>query len=384
MTFVSSLIVNCRKMPFSTTAGVAHFLIELAEALAKRHELTFVMEEPEIAVLKDTEAGTRVARIATHVLSVAEAAQGRKDRLDDSIELLPHQFQHSEFCDRSIIVCHDLHVFDVPWKYGDRLRSLQRSLRSNLTNANAVVTEFPRTYYEVEKVADIVVPNLFLTEAPLLFDSSPAFAADGPTTSGRLLYPAQLQDHKNHLRLIDAVSVLQSKGRSVHIDCPGPGFSADLTESILAYAAEHGVADNFNFMGRVSDEQLIELYASCQAVVVASAAEGGAAVALEGIAAGKPVAANAIGSATAHARSVQAEVHWFDAESVDDTVGALTAMVDADHDDWRQRNAPCRQRLANMTWDDVARKWDRFIEFVEGGARPTALIDHAGSEISYE
>jgi len=372
---LSTLIVNCRRLPFTSTLGVAHALLQLSKALARVHKLTFVVND--LAEFDEGPARDTVRSIAERVITVA-AAQAEGDRLGKgAIEVLPHHFQKPEFCPRSILACYDLHAFDIPWKYGDRADALQSSFRTNLLAADAVMTPFPRTYYAVERTAGISLMNLFLTESPLLLDTAPALAdlQPGSTTKPsrkRFLYPAQLQAHKNHEALVLGLHELKKRGLDVTIACPGSEFQDSVTEGLFSLVRSNGVEDCFEFLGRVSDDALVALYRDCDAVIVPSLAEGGAYVALEAIAAGKPVAVNSIESAKMHAESMQAHVIWFDATDETDTADAMEQLLNSDAAEWLDRNAVCRRRLADL------------IEMIEGtGPRPILLTDPRATEVVY-
>ena len=94
----------------------------------------------------------------------------------------------------------------------------------------------------------------------------------------------------------------------------------------MAHARESAVAERFDFLGRISDERLVELYRECDAVIVPSMAEGGAYIPLEAIVAGKPVAVNDIDAARAHVASVGGEVIWFDGTDAEATAPRAPRM----------------------------------------------------------
>ena len=187
---MSRIVVNCQGVRFASTLGVAHAVLRLCTALADQHELIFVLNDVATAT---GPAGETIEAIATQVLDVAQAGALGEELRATAVELLPHHFQRPEFCDRSVMMCHDLHVFDIPWKYGDRATILQNSFRRNLVAASAVITHFPRTYYAIERTSGIVIRNLFLTESPLLLDGvlEPADPTPAPDREDafQLLYP---------------------------------------------------------------------------------------------------------------------------------------------------------------------------------------------------
>lgn len=378
---MSKIAVNCRKLPFGSTLGVAHFVLNLTQALAVDHEIVFIVPDEQDFV--DSGAARVVGDFGADVLSVADARKSRSHLERQYIELLPHHFQEPEHCARSILICHDLHVFDIPWKYGDRAAHMQSNFRSVVGAASAVVTHFPRTYYDVERIAGLKLMNLFLTESPLLLDTSVVFGADVDRGDGRtvLLYPAQLQQHKNHRTLIEALSQ-RSSGEPVVVLCPGSDFDEESSADLRRSAAEQ-VGDALQFLGRVTDEELVDLYRTCDAVIVPSLAEGGALVALEGIAAGKPVAVNDIRSARTHLSSVGADVLWFDAESADDTLRAVEQLSSEDAAAALGANRRCRERLRESTWESLGRTWSELIAWLDGDRpRPTVVVNRDLTEIA--
>jgi glycosyltransferase involved in cell wall biosynthesis len=382
---MSRIVVNCRKVRFESTLGGAHALLRLSEALADEHELIFAVNDVEAT--DDGPAGPTIRSIATRVTDF-ETARSDGDLRRSAVELLPVHFQPPLLCDRSVMLCLDLHVFDIPWKY-EHVERLQDSFRRNLLAASAVLTMFPRTYYSVERTAGITLRNLFLTESPLLLDGirpspEPAQAQVRSDAVPRLLYPAQLQLHKNHEGLVRGVAELRHRGSHVKITCPGSDYDPLLTCQITSLVDVLDVGDSFEFLGRVSDETMMELYRHADAVIVPSLAEGGAYVPLEAIAFGKPVAVNEIDSARMHLDSVNGNVIWFDANDPGWTADAIQRLIDADPVEWLHKNATARERIAAATWESVASKWSAVIGMVEGTRpRPTVRIDRHASEIVY-
>ena len=380
----SHLLINCRNLPFASTLGVAHALLQLCGSLQDRHELTFVADDLE-SIHASPQAET-IAGLASDILSTDEVRRLSGKHLGAAIELQPHHFQEREFCARSIAVVHDLHVFDIPWKYGEAAGSMQARLRRSLLSADAVMAWFPRTYYYVESIAGITLPNLFLTESPLLLDTSTvAQEPCGPQSSEpfRLLYPAQLQAHKNHSALVGGLAEIVRRGFNVSVTCPGSDFDTALSTELRTSIKNSGVADHFELVGRVSDDELIKMYEACDGVIIPSLAEGGAYVALEGIAAGKPVAVNEIQSAQMHVNSVRGNVSWFNADQPDSIADAIAALVTADPKTAWEANAECRTTLASLDWDVVAERWDDVIAMLRGGRRPMLSVDRAASKIRY-
>ncbi len=378
------LIINCVKLPFGSTLGVAGFLLNLCVALSRECELIFVLKE--IDSFQNSPARPSIEKMATEIYSFEEASVLSENWKDKCIEILPHHFQGSLFCDRSILICHDLHAFDIPWKYNDAIRE---EFRQNLITASAVVTEFPRTYYRVEEIAGITLKNLFMVESPLMMDTSIFSGKRSKKKNPQpenltFIFPAQLQIHKNHESLIRALSSVKEKYNNVQIICPGSSFKKDYTEKLHELAREFGVENNITFPGRITDEELLDLYDTCDGVIIPSMAEGGAYVAFEGIAAGKPVAVNKIESSEMHLMAVGAEVIWFDSENVSDTENAIINLIQINGEDWYHRNSIARDRISQMTWDKVAAKIEILISWLNAERdRPTLEVNKDGWNIEY-
>lgn len=377
---MNRIVINCRQTSFHAALGVVSVLLNLSYHLREHHRLTFVVD-----ALADVDASPVADRVRClgDVITFAEAR--RRPDLRSAVELLPHHFQTAQIADLCVSICHDLNSFDVPWKYGDRAHVMQAKLRTNMRRADAVFVEFPRTYVDVERVVGFPIPALFLLDAPLLLDTSsvcaPASRSSGVT---QLLYPAQLQTHKNHHTLVDALARVRERGIDVQIRCPGSEFEPAVTAEIRRSITASGLEASFELLGRVNDQQLLAEYETCDGVIVPSLAEGGAYVALEGIAAGKPVAASDLASARMHADQFGAEIHWFDPNDLSSVAGAIEhlAMVDAVH--CAGENADCRDRLARKSWATPAALISIVVEaLLDGTALPILRTDGHLRSVDY-
>ncbi len=376
------VVVNCEKVPFDVTLGVAGYLLNLCEALADTNRIIFAVNDVESA--GRSPASSRIEKMGGELVELSAAVKNRRFMAPGWVELLPHHFQEGSLCSKSIIICHDLHIYDVPWKYKN-VEKVQLDFRKNLCSADVVFTEFPRTYYDLEEIAGITLMNLYLTETPLLLDTR----RDSTASSSRrpevpfLLYPAQLQKHKGHEALLRAMAELKSTGIDVVIKCTGSDFNATTTEELKSLASELGVEENVIFTGRISDKELVEMYHECTGVIIPSMAEGGAYVAFEAIAARKPVAVNAIKSAQLHLKMIDGNVIWFDSKEISDTASAIVQLIESDQNEWDALNSTARDRISRMTWQRVAGQFQGVISWLAGDReRPTMQVRHDYWEIS--
>lgn len=375
------LVVNCLKTSLTNSLGVPAYLLQLTAALSEKHRLVFVLANAdELSAKPVTEV---VGKFASDILLDSEMRK-QSAKWSNAIELLPHHFQPAEYCDKSLIICHDLHAFDIPWKYSDGMRN---AFRRNVTAATVTMTYFPRTFYALERVAGVRIERMYYTESPLMFDPLARFdglegSIEEEARGDYLLYPAQLQLHKNHEILIRAAELLRRSGSQVTVLCPGTDFDEATTARLKKLRDGLGVESQVRFLGRVSEAELSALYRRAKGVIIPSLAEGGAYVAMEAIAAGKPVAVNRIESAEMHLSTIKAHVRWFDASSVEETARAMTELVSGAVVD---ENAAARERVRQLSWTGVAEKWTQVLGALERGAPlPVMTINQDASEIVYQ
>jgi glycosyltransferase involved in cell wall biosynthesis len=160
-----------------------------------------------------------------------------------------------------------------------------------------------------------------------------------------LLYPARAWPHKNHGRLFEAFALLRS-------DRP------DLRLVLTSY--EGPTPDGVESRGRVSQDELAELYRSAAALVFPSLYEGFGQPPLEAMACGCPVACSNVASLP---EVVGDAARLFDplqpeaiAEAVEDVLG--------DPRPWIERGFA---RAAAFTWDDCARAHDEIYRELSAG-----------------
>jgi glycosyltransferase involved in cell wall biosynthesis len=102
-----------------------------------------------------------------------------------------------------------------------------------------------------------------------------------------LLYPAVTYEHKNHVRLIQAVELAQQLGVDIHIVCTGAKKHFWPTvEATLSYSTTF---QNFKFLGFIPKEELKALYFLSQFVILPTLFEGAGLPLLEAFHEGKPV-----------------------------------------------------------------------------------------------
>ena len=139
----------------------------------------------------------------------------------------------------------------------------------------------------------------FLVRAEIRYIDNPIddsfFGVENREEEGRVLVPALIWRLKGHRFLLEAVADLIAEGRQLTVCCAGGvtdyGYYAELQQLV----ADKGLSDYVRFEGNVSRQQMLDQYARCSIVVLPSLVENAPLVVSEGMAAGKPVVATAVG-----------------------------------------------------------------------------------------
>jgi glycosyltransferase involved in cell wall biosynthesis len=148
-----------------------------------------------------------------------------------------------------------------------------------------------------------------------------------------LFYPASAWPHKNHERLFEAVAQLRREHRDLR----------------LVLTGEHAdVPDYVDVRGRVSQDELVDLYRRASALVFPSLYEGFGQPVLEALACASPVACSDLPPLREVAGDAAVYFDPLDAESI--ASAALEAIA--------RGGGSGRERASTFTWDACARKHD--------------------------
>jgi glycosyltransferase involved in cell wall biosynthesis len=154
--------------------------------------------------------------------------------------------------------------------------------------------------------------------------------------------------HKNLLRLIEAVALLEADARPVVVI---PGYPTWHESQLRERARELGVDGGFRFLDWVSPEQLEGLYAAASAFVFPSLYEGFGLPVLEAMARGVPVACSDRSSLPEVAGDAAL---LFDPESPEAIAAAISRLLGDPAEAERLRTAG-RAQAAKFTWEATAR-----------------------------
>jgi glycosyltransferase involved in cell wall biosynthesis len=177
------------------------------------------------------------------------------------------------------------------------------------------------------------------------------------------LYPAMTWEHKNHVRLLEALALLRDRdGLEVTLVCTG--FKTDFWPHVERRMEALGLAGQVKFPGLVTQEELRALYCAAQFVFVPTLFEAASAPVFEAWQAGTPVACSSVTSLPEQAAGAAL---LFDPFSVEEVARALARMAtDAGlRAELTRRGA---RRLADFSIERTARAYRAVYRRVAGRA----------------
>jgi glycosyltransferase involved in cell wall biosynthesis len=164
------------------------------------------------------------------------------------------------------------------------------------------------------------------------------FKPDGRSRGNYLLYPARPWPHKNHRRLFEAFVQLRREHPNLRLVLTGEGDFGSTPEGV-------------DVRGRVTNDELVDLYRGASALVFPSLYEGFGMPVVEAMACGCPVASS---NAAALPEVAGTAARLFDPRSVDDIVVAVDEVL-RDPEQWIARGL---EQAKGFTWEACARAHD--------------------------
>jgi glycosyltransferase involved in cell wall biosynthesis len=136
-----------------------------------------------------------------------------------------------------------------------------------------------------------------------------------------MLYPALTYEHKNHVRLLEAVALLRDRGRTVSLVCTGT--RALFWPTIRRRLRELRLEDQIRFVGFVSTLELTVLYRTCRFVIFPSLFEGAGLPLLEAFREGAPIACSDIPALREYGGDAALFFDPTDVESIAQAIGRM-------------------------------------------------------------
>lgn len=156
-----------------------------------------------------------------------------------------------------------------------------------------------------------------------------------------LLYPAATWKHKNHIGLLRALKKLVDEGIEINLVCTGN--KTGYYQNINSVIDELGLPGNVNFLGIVSEEDLIGLYKNTSLVVVPTLYEAGSGPLYEAMRYKVPVICSNV---TSLPETMGEREFLFDPNNIDDMKDKITkGLLD---EDFRKRNLENSEQRINI------------------------------------
>lgn len=340
------IVVNCRFLT-QTLSGVQRFAEEIAGALAqKRTDLVFVAPHGDLRV--DSLAGIPVQRIGRRTghaweqfdLPLAMRREFKGATLLSLMNTGPVMMK------RQIVTHHDITYARWPQTYSARFRLGYRALSTlTLRHAERIVTvsEFSKAeiadLYGLRRTKITVVPNAVSSNvhgAVATADTHPYFLA-----------VASHLPHKNLGFLIDTfIRHVDSTGSTSRLRLVGSRPDSFAGKERLGQV----VHPQIDWLGRVSDAELGQLYAGARALVFPSLYEGFGVPPLEAQANGAAV----LSSTAASLPEVLVDsALFFDPEDEQSLANALRQVENDDREVSRLRSLG-QENVSRFSWDASA------------------------------
>jgi glycosyltransferase involved in cell wall biosynthesis len=159
-----------------------------------------------------------------------------------------------------------------------------------------------------------------------------------------MLYPALTYEHKNHVRLLEALALLRAEGRRASLVCTGA--KRHHWPKIQRRIKDLGIEGDVKFLGFVSASELAAMYELAQFVILPSLFEGAGLPLLEAFKARKPVTCSNIAAFREYGADAPSFFDPLDSQSI---AGSIRAMLE--NADMRANLAERgTRRVAEFTW----------------------------------
>jgi glycosyltransferase involved in cell wall biosynthesis len=164
-------------------------------------------------------------------------------------------------------------------------------------------------------------------------------------------YPAVTWEHKNHLRLLDALALLHKRGIKIELICTG--YQTDFFPRIQNKVSELQLNDQVRFLGMIPAEHLRAIYRLAHFTVFPTLFEGAGLPLVEAWTEGSPITCSAV---TSLIELAEDGALLFDPNSVESIAEAVTKMVS----DVSLRKALIERGLARLnhfSWEIAAKAY---------------------------
>ena len=167
----------------------------------------------------------------------------------------------------------DLGRYDLPafpeYQHIPPLESNQEIFRKCLQSAIGCIvpsSEFAQRLSEIFQIGVDRFIEIPISINPKLSETGPSLGLD--VIPGMIFYPAQFWAHKNHVRLIDALKILQGFDSDFHLVFCG-GDKGSLA-NVMQYVESQELTQKVNILGFVENSKVAELYQEAEIIALPS------------------------------------------------------------------------------------------------------------------
>ena len=338
-----------------------------------------------VAACASIPGGIQTRRVAANPfvrLGFDLASRVRQDRPD----LLHVQYTGPVGCSVPVVsTVHDVSYLEHP-EYFTRDRALQlrltvgrtvRRAAKILTGTENARNSILKVYPDLDEDKVVVVPLAAAPQfRPISREAAVAAVRERYSIGGPyLLSVGDIQPRKNHIGLIRAFARMVKAYPQLKHNLVMVGKPTWFSDKVKEAARESGAEERIQFVGFVSDADLLQLYNACDCFVFPSFYEGFGFPALEAMACGRAVVCS---DASALPEVVDGAAILFDPYAIDEMVRAIAdVLLDAELRGRMERLGI--QRAAHFSWQKTAQKTlEAFHQVVE---QPRTAVGRVASQM---
>ncbi|HEX8352887.1 MAG TPA: glycosyltransferase family 1 protein [Pyrinomonadaceae bacterium] len=209
-----------------------------------------------------------------------------------------------------------------------------------------------RYHIEPQKIQVIPWAPPPLPESPAAEDFSTLKSKYGLGDGPFALYPAMTWEHKNHVRLLEALARLRDRD-GLELRFVFTGYQTDFWPRVERRVNELGLGGQVNFPGLIPRKELSALYRAAHFVFIPTMFEAASAPLFEAWQHGAPVACSSVTSLPEQASGAALLFDPFDVEEIAYTLARM-AVDDGLRDELRRRGA---RRLDDFSLERTAKAY---------------------------
>jgi alpha-1,3-rhamnosyl/mannosyltransferase len=313
------IIISTESIKYPLT-GIGRYTLELVQQLQNAPEIDELLffnhlniqrELPPTAAAATNNLKTKVSwlkkqpQVIDLYRILFPIAQGRalKKYREDYIYHGPNFYLPANFS-RSVVTFHDISTFTCPQFHpAERVRFMQKSLRSSIKRCAKIITDSEFTRQEVAQFFNYPLHNIHAISLGYAADFYPRNEEETQPLMHKLglkyqqftLYVGTIEPRKNIGALLDAYEMLPVALRKQYplVLCGHEGWNSEDLHHRFQQAAQQGW---LKYFGYLANEDLPLLYASARAFAFPSFYEGFGLPVVEAMASGVPVICSNVSS----------------------------------------------------------------------------------------